>query len=446
MGRPGTSKGAHKQRIRDKIRLRGRKLVSNAVERVRDSSVAVTRVLRPQTDTVVEWAVSKQLTGHTDGVWDIRVCPWETTSEDSIIGSASADRTARIWQAETGRELVCLVGHKGSVNSLCFHPYERLVSTASGDKSCGIWRLPPIVPADADRDAGSEAWQAADAGGGNLCLTRLRRKAMRPVLSLWGHSNAVSSAAWMASCGLIATASWDRSALLFDVACGASKPLRTLGGHDGPLTCIAAARCRLVRCPACACGGVGAGVACCRGAAMAAYLLLPCLSFLSTLLQCGVAPLLHACAQHMFAAAVRRARLHGEAVGCAVQDAAAARLAGACPAFRSLLPLPRCVRVCAAPSVLADVGRSGTTVPLRARRRGTPTPSPRCSSRTTTPSPSPPATIALSRYSCLVWRQRCGGHAGVPGAGGARGDAYIHTTHTHTHTHTHTPVGYWCTT
>ena len=46
----------------------------------------------------------------------------------------------------------------------------------------------------------------------------------------------------MSSCGLIATASWDRSALLFDVASGASKALRTLAAHDGPLTLIAAAR------------------------------------------------------------------------------------------------------------------------------------------------------------------------------------------------------------
>ena len=61
------------------------------------------------------------------------------------------------------------------------------------------------------------------------------------IIGLWGHSNAVSGAAWMSSCGLIATASWDRSALLFDVASGGSKPLRTLAAHDGPLSSIAAA-------------------------------------------------------------------------------------------------------------------------------------------------------------------------------------------------------------
>ena len=75
-------------------------------------------------------------------------------------------------------------------------------------------------------------------GGGGV-----RRQTVRPLLGLTGHSNCVSSAVWLASFGLIATASWDRSVLLFDVASGSggSKALRTLGGHEGPLTAIAAA-------------------------------------------------------------------------------------------------------------------------------------------------------------------------------------------------------------
>ena len=62
----------HKQGIRDKIRTRGRKFVSSAVQ----SSVAVTRMLRPNLDTV-EYVVRKNLRGHTDGIWDIAVCPWD---------------------------------------------------------------------------------------------------------------------------------------------------------------------------------------------------------------------------------------------------------------------------------------------------------------------------------------------------------------------------------
>lgn len=287
LGTRGTGLAVRKQRMRDKIRIRGKKLVSNAVERVRDSSVAVTRVLRPHAENV-EWAVGKCLTGHTDGIWDIAVCAWENETNETIIGSASADRTARIWCVESAREIATLVGHKGSVNSVSFHPYQRLLCTGSGDKSCNVWRLPAFGACDQDEAEKDQdgASYAADAPAPSGCAHKgaARRKTLRPVLSLWGHSNAVyvsppfsfsffkmcvffvfcfvllflevvllttqhlppmcgrSSAAWMPWCGLIATASWDRSALLFDVASGASKALRTLAGHHAPLTMIAAAR------------------------------------------------------------------------------------------------------------------------------------------------------------------------------------------------------------
>ncbi len=239
------------QRIRDKIRLRGKKMVWNAVERVRDTSVAVTRVLRAQADAV-EWCICKQMTGHTDGIWDIAVCPWENKegfSQETLLASASADRTGRIWAVESGREVATLVGHKGSVNSICFHPYQSLVCTASGDKCCNVWRLPSLASMDkdladcSDRDHEPSAFASSFRSTRRGSGTTTHASVLRPIMGLWGHSDAVSGAAWMSSCGLIATASWDRSALLFDVASGASKPLRTLAAHDGPLSCIAAATC-----------------------------------------------------------------------------------------------------------------------------------------------------------------------------------------------------------
>jgi WD40 repeat protein len=247
---PVSTSRVHKQRMRDKIRQRGQRLVSNAVERVRHSSVAVTRVLRTQAGNV-EWSLHKQFSGHSDGVWHIAVCPWVNESSETIIASASADRTARIWSAESGREIASLVGHRGSVNSVCFHPSQRLLCSASGDKTCCVWR----VPSDDDRDwdasvFGPEGTTSTTASVCNAVSTSFpsvqmpgrmpRRKTVRPVLGIVGHSNVVSAAAWMGSRGLIATSSWDRTAQVFDVASGTSKPLRTLGGHDGPLTWIAA--------------------------------------------------------------------------------------------------------------------------------------------------------------------------------------------------------------
>jgi WD40 repeat protein len=176
---PAPGPPASAQGIREKIRTKGKKMVWNAVERVRDSSVAVTRVLRAQADPV-EWSINKQMTGHTDGIWDIAVCRWENKEafcHETMLASASADRTGRIWAVESGREVATLVGHKGSVNSICFHPYEALVCTASGDKSCNVWRLPPLAGQEnelCDRDL--------DLPAPSSSVRSSRCRCLRPVL------------------------------------------------------------------------------------------------------------------------------------------------------------------------------------------------------------------------------------------------------------------------
>ena len=56
------------------------------------------------------------------------------------LGTASADHTAIVWGMHSGRALLQYTGHKGSVNSLRFHPSKELVLTASGDGSVHIWQ------------------------------------------------------------------------------------------------------------------------------------------------------------------------------------------------------------------------------------------------------------------------------------------------------------------
>ena len=54
--------------------------------------------------------------------------------------TASGDRTARIWDAETGRQVALLEGHTGFVSSAVFSLDGRHVLTESaGDKSARIW-------------------------------------------------------------------------------------------------------------------------------------------------------------------------------------------------------------------------------------------------------------------------------------------------------------------
>jgi hypothetical protein len=51
----------------------------------------------------------------------------------------SDDKTARIWDAATGKEITVLRGHEGAVQSAAFSPDGARIVTASDDKTARIW-------------------------------------------------------------------------------------------------------------------------------------------------------------------------------------------------------------------------------------------------------------------------------------------------------------------
>jgi WD40 repeat protein len=67
------------------------------------------------------------------------------------VVTASDDGTARLWDAETGKELATLAGHETSVTSATFNPDGRRVVTASNDKTSGLWEVFPTTQSLVDR-------------------------------------------------------------------------------------------------------------------------------------------------------------------------------------------------------------------------------------------------------------------------------------------------------
>ena len=59
--------------------------------------------------------------------------------DGSRIVTASADKTARIWDAASAKEIAVLRGHDGDVSSAAFSPDGSRIVTASEDKTARIW-------------------------------------------------------------------------------------------------------------------------------------------------------------------------------------------------------------------------------------------------------------------------------------------------------------------
>ena len=53
--------------------------------------------------------------------------------------TASADKTAKVWDAQTGTELFTLTGHNNWVLSAGYSPGGQRIMTASWDKTAKVW-------------------------------------------------------------------------------------------------------------------------------------------------------------------------------------------------------------------------------------------------------------------------------------------------------------------
>lgn len=149
-----------------------------------------------------------------------------------MIGSASADHTAKIWSTESGRCLLQYQGHQGSVNSIKFHPSQDLVLTASGDGTAHIWQAAVKYEKYKKSAAASDDELTEDSDEGD------RIDSLRTPLCEFGgaqgHSSVVSMADWLPGGDQVITAGWDRVAILWNVE--TKEPVQSLTGHDSEMT------------------------------------------------------------------------------------------------------------------------------------------------------------------------------------------------------------------
>ena len=93
----------------------------------------------PLSNTVLHQMIIKSrvrltLKGHEDGIRSAAYSP-----DGHQIVTSSADYTAKVWDANTGQELLTLKGHEGIVASARYSADGARIVTASGDRTAKVW-------------------------------------------------------------------------------------------------------------------------------------------------------------------------------------------------------------------------------------------------------------------------------------------------------------------
>jgi serine/threonine protein kinase/WD40 repeat protein len=174
--------------------------------------------------------------------------------DERYIASCSADRTIRMWDAETGRFLYALEGHADQVTSAAFHPDGRHLVSGSLDGTVRLWDLQP--PGHPCVLLGSKLGQIRSvdvspdgrltlAAGDDKVISVCETLTAKPVGTLRGHEGAIFTALFGRSPAFAAGLQYccysgaaDRTARIWDVLQG--KEIAKFE-HDRPVLSLAVA-------------------------------------------------------------------------------------------------------------------------------------------------------------------------------------------------------------
>ncbi len=177
--------------------------------------------------------LDKTLTGHSDSVQSVVYSP-----DGRYLASGSRDKTIKIWEVATGKELRTLTGHSSWVSSVVYSPDGRYLASGNGDNTIKVWDV--VTGTELRTLAGYSGWVWSVAyspdgrylasGSYDNTIKIWEVATGKELRTLTGHSSVVLSVVYSPDGRYLASGSSDKTIKIWEVATG--KELRTLTGHS----------------------------------------------------------------------------------------------------------------------------------------------------------------------------------------------------------------------
>jgi WD40 repeat protein len=203
------------------------------------ATIALSGGLRSQPNTPDVVAVLK---GHTDTVAAVALSP-----DGSLIATGSFDRTIRLWDTASGKELRVYSGpqgHQGLVLAVAFSPAGDLLASGGADNSVRLWDAPTATPGKVFAHSGAvnRVTVAADGktfalAGGDGVIKVFPQGEEKGAFEVKGHEGAVTGIGFTQNNQFLISAGADRT-LRFWVA-GDGKAVTSYGAGPEEITGLA---------------------------------------------------------------------------------------------------------------------------------------------------------------------------------------------------------------
>jgi hypothetical protein len=187
--------------------------------------------------TVKLWDVAtgkemRSFTEHADPVMSVAFSP---DGRNALSGSL--DKTLKLWDVATAKEIRTFAGHTNFVTWVAFSPDGLTALSGSFDKTLKLWDVATAKEIRTFAGHSNGVTSVAFSPDGRTALSGSYDKSLklwdiatgREILSFTGHTDVVDSVAFSPDSRSVLSGSWDRTLKLWDVATG--KEIRTFTEH-----------------------------------------------------------------------------------------------------------------------------------------------------------------------------------------------------------------------